>query len=107
MHSVWLVPIFTTNVGAAATHFQFAQTGGLPLSTITGRNCGSMCHINRGSSEDAQGRIIAIAFVRCPDHFLEMGKFREYDGILSHSGHSANDEESFHLLWKSAKISPG
>lgn len=43
--------------------------------------------------------------MRCPDNFLEMGLFREYNGIVSHTGHSESDGDNFHIMWKSLKTS--
>lgn len=101
-----MVPRYTTDVDTAATHFYISLTEGCAISTVIGRSCGSTCHIRGGFSEDVREKIITVALVRCTDHFLDMGKFREYDGVLSHSGHSVEAADSFHFLWKSVKTSP-
>lgn len=66
-------------------------------------SCGSTCHINRGVSKDARERIVALAVVRCPDGVIHMGRFRDYDGVLSHVDHSGSDAKTFYLLWKSTR----
>ncbi|KAL0639484.1 hypothetical protein Q9L58_001513 [Maublancomyces gigas] len=99
----WLYPVFAVGHQTAVTHFYLNQSGGISLATILGMSCGSSCHINRGVSNDAREGIVALAFVRCPDGVINMGRFRDYNGVLSHVDHGGNDAKTFYLLWKVAR----
>lgn len=98
--------MYTSDVDSAATHFYLSQNAGFPVSDITGNACGSTCRIKSGYSKDTPKKVMELVLVRCTDNFLDMERFREYDGVISHSGHSASDGASVHILWKSAKPSP-
>lgn len=104
-HSIWLVPKYTTDLTKAATHFYLSQTAGLSIATIMGRSCGGACRINRASSGDTDAVIVDIVVVRCRDHFLDLGVFPHFDGIVSHTAHNEG-YDSLHILWKSMGAAP-
>lgn len=105
VRSAWPVPDYTTDVNMAATHFYLSLTQGLSISHITGKLCGSDCHIERNVSTGVPDKIIAMAFIQCGSQYLDIGKFRAFDGIISHIAHTPNND-SFHLLWKTIKAAP-
>lgn len=103
---IWLVPDYTTDPAKAATHFYVSQEGGgLPISLFTSKPCGSSCYFNRGTSGDAQARIIEVVYVRSGNRFLDMTNFAAFDGITSHMAH-VDGHESVYILWKSLRIGP-
>lgn len=105
MQSIWLIPDYTTDVDMAATHFYVSHTEGFSIANIIGRQCGSNCRIERNASKDVRDKIIAMAFIQCNTHYLDIGKFREFDGIVSHVAHKPFTD-SFHILWKTIKTAP-
>lgn len=89
----------------ATTHFHLSQSAGLRVSNILGKSCGSNCHFWTESSKDLRDKVIDMAFIQSSNPELDVRRFREFDGIISHTAH-IEDNDNIHILWKTIKTSP-
>lgn len=104
-HREWLVAKYTVHPGGASTHVTLVQSGGVLLSALTGKMCGTSCRIIASRSPRNPTLMVELVLVRCRKHYLNMALFPGFTGMLAHTAHDEG-YDSLYFLWKSMRTTP-